>query len=89
MKNSLFVLCLLTLTSCAGLSHKPLPKTYVVQRERESLYVLDGNEEKTITSLGNLNHATMKFDGIYGYVLARDGYLSKIDTVTDQLIKKS
>lgn len=92
MKNNLPLifplLLLLLLTSCAGLTQKPLPKTYVVQRERESLYVLDGSEEKLIGSLGNLNHATMKFDGVYGYVLARDGYLSKVDTVTDQLVKK-
>jgi len=63
-------------------------KIYIVERERESLYVLDGVNEKTISDLGNLNHATMKFRGKYGYLLARDGYVSKIDTVTDTLVRK-
>jgi len=63
-------------------------KIYVVERERESLFVLDHGHEKIIKDLGNLNHATMKFDKGFGYVLARDGYIAKIDTEKDELVKK-
>lgn len=79
----------LTLFSC---STAPVSlngsKIYVVEREREALFVLDQGKEKIIKDLGNLNHATMKFDNGYGYVLARDGFISKINIDKDELVKK-
>lgn len=82
-------LLFLLLSACATqTSVNESAKIYVVEREREALFVLDGKTEKEIKDLGNLNHATMKFRGQYGYLLARDGYISKIDTVTDSLVKK-
>lgn len=80
----------LTLFSCSSssVSTSSNPKIYVVEREREALFVLDQGKEKIIKDLGNLNHATMKFDNGFGYVLARDGYISKINTQTDELVKK-
>lgn len=89
MKMSCVFLCLLALVGCSHVVQRPLDeKIYVVERERESVFVLDHGNEKHIRDLGNLNHATMKFVGDYGFVLARDGYLSKIDSKSDQLIKK-
>lgn len=89
--KKLFTLSLLAVlaTGCASKTVvQDNAKTYVVEREREALFVLDGKTEKEIKDLGNLNHATMKFRGKYGYLLARDGFISKIDTETDSLVKK-
>ena len=94
MKNKMFALFSITMLSilaaCSGHSVKSISaeKIYVVQRERESLKVKTMDGEKTIEDLGNLNHATMKFKWGSGFLLARNGYLSKIDIGTDQLIKK-
>ncbi len=78
------------IVSCSTLQKKSEEKVYVVEREREALTVI-GNEtsSKKISDLGNLNHATIKFKGNFAYVLARDGFLSKIDTKNDVLIKKA
>ena len=64
-------------------------KIYVVEREREALSVIeDGKIKGEIAGLGNLNHATVKFNGDFAYVVGRDGFLSKIDTKADRLIKR-
>jgi protein NirF len=79
------------LFSCSNLAvnHNTNEKIYVVERERESLSVINNQKEfTTIKDLGNLNHATLKFNGGFAYVLARDGYISKIDTANDSLVKK-
>ena len=89
MRNflSLIFLSLLTI-SCSSLTKPIDEKVYVVERERESLFVYDMENSKNITNLGNLNHATMKFKWGNGFLLARDGYLSKLDVIKDVLIKK-
>ena len=86
MKVFLFIL----FTSCSILGiEKNNDKIYVVEREREALTVIGGQKDATrIKDLGNLNHATMKFKDGFGYVLARDGFLSKIDMAKDLLVKK-
>lgn len=81
-------LSLILLSCSSGTIADKTEKIYVVERERESLYVLDHGNEKVIKDLGNLNHATMKFDNGFGYVLARDGYIAKIDIEKDELVKK-
>jgi len=64
-------------------------KLYVVERERESLAVIEDGEFKgEIKDLGNLNHSIVKTDGDYSYCIARNGYFSKIDNKSDRLIKK-
>lgn len=64
-------------------------KVYVIERERGSVAVIEGNKlGREIEDLGNLNHATLKFEGGYAYLISRDGFLSKLDTRTDTLIKK-
>lgn len=78
----------LFLSSCGHSTLNKDEKIYVVQRERESLQVISPNKIDKIEDLGNLNHATMKFKWGNGYLLARNGFLSKIDIVNDKLIKK-
>ena len=64
-------------------------KLYVVERERSSLAVVEnGRLVNRIEALGNMNHATVKFWRGYAYVISRDGYLSKIDTKRDELVKR-
>lgn len=91
MRAFLLFVILFAVTACSILkSEDRSEKIYVVERERESLSVIKNNKElQTIKGLGNLNHATMKFKDGFGYVLARDGFISKIDVVKDQLVKKT
>ncbi|MEP9410736.1 MAG: NirF protein [Candidatus Brocadia sp.] len=64
-------------------------KVYVVERERERLAVIEnGTLSGEIENLGNLNHATVKFNKNFMYVISRDGYLSQIDTVSNSLLKQ-
>lgn len=87
----IFILIFISnLIACANqkVDHLDGEKLYVVQRERESLTVKSDEFESTIGELGNLNHATMKFKWGHGFVLARNGYLSKIDIKNDKLLKK-
>ncbi len=64
-------------------------KIYVVEREREALSVIDNDKFKgRIENLGNLNHATLKFKGDFAYLISRDGFIAKIDTVKDKLLSK-
>ncbi|TVM04017.1 MAG: NirF protein [Candidatus Brocadia sp. WS118] len=62
-------------------------KVYVVERERERLAVIKNSIlSSEIGNLGNLNHATVKFNKNFMYVISRDGCLSKIDTGSDSLL---
>ena len=88
MKLILIVVSIILASSCSSIKKNSEDKVYVVERERESLFVLDNQNEKIIKDLGNLNHATMKFRGNFGYVLARDGSISKIDVTNDVVVKK-
>ncbi|ACO03006.1 MAG TPA: NirF protein [Persephonella sp.] len=64
-------------------------KLYVVERERGSLAVIqDGKFEGEIRDLGNLNHAIVKTDGDYSYVISRNGYFSKVDNRSDRVVRK-
>lgn len=90
MKRIIFLFIGALAISCSALQKNTTPeKVYVVEREREALTVIKNNtESEKISDLGNLNHATMKFRGDFAYVLARNGYISKIDTKNDVLVKK-
>lgn len=83
-----FLLGFLVLSSCANLKRIEHEKLYIVERESESLAVVSRESTKKISQLGNMNHATMKFHKGYGYILARDGFISKIDVNKDELVKK-
>jgi len=66
----------------------------VIEREAGSVLVIDAAQNHKllgrIEGLGVLHHASVSFsrDGRYGYVVSRDGYLSKIDLVELKLVKK-
>jgi protein NirF len=61
-------------------------KLYVVERERAAIAVIEvGKPIVELGDLGNMNHATVRFDGTYAYVISRDGYFSKIDTSSGKL----
>lgn len=62
---------------------------FVVERETGNLAVIKRDKlVGEIRGLGNLNHATLKFFKGYGYLISRDGYLSKIDPKNHKLLKK-
>ena len=64
-------------------------KVYVVERERGSVAVVEGDRLKSeVRDLGDLNHATIKFFNGNAYVVSRDGFLSRIDTRDDRLLGK-
>lgn len=63
-------------------------KIYVVERERGALAVIEEGKVKEIKNLGNTNHATLKFWRGHAYLISRDGFLSRIDTRRDRLVKK-
>ncbi|NUO08467.1 MAG: NirF protein [Candidatus Brocadia sp.] len=64
-------------------------KIYVVERERGRLAVIeDGALSGEIENLGNLNHATVKFNKNFMYVISRDGCLSQIDIRSDRLLRQ-
>ncbi|MDH4099581.1 MAG: protein nirF [Nitrospirota bacterium] len=65
----------------------------VVERESGSVLVFDSTKHEflgRITGLGNLKHATMVFsrDGSYAYVFQRDGWMSKLDLLSLELVKR-
>jgi len=66
----------------------------VVEREAGSVLVIDSSQDHKvlgrIKGLGVLHHASISFsrDGRYGYVISRDGFLSKIDLVKLKLVSK-
>ncbi|NPA33047.1 MAG: NirF protein [Aquificae bacterium] len=64
-------------------------EVFVVERETGRLAVIRNDKlVKEIQNLGNLNHATLKFNRDYGYLISRDGWLSQIDPKALKLVKK-
>ena len=83
-------LCLL-LAACAS---PPLRGTgdlgVVIERARGSVQIVEQRAMRSlgrVDGLGDLSHASVVFsrDGRYAYVFGRDGGLSKIDLLTQQL----
>ncbi|MES0337401.1 MAG: cytochrome D1 domain-containing protein [Candidatus Magnetobacterium sp. LHC-1] len=63
-------------------------KVFVVEREREALALIeDGKLLREISGVKNLNHATVKFHKGFLYVISRDGFLSKVDLGTYEVVK--
>lgn len=64
-------------------------KLFVVERESESLAVVDkGMTSGHITGMHNMNHGVVKFDGKDGYVISRDGYVVKFDPEKEVILKE-
>ncbi len=62
----------------------------MIQRERGAVSVIEDDRlKKEIKNLGNLNHAILKFFKGFAYVVSRDGFISRIDTSKDVLLKKT
>jgi protein NirF len=83
---------LLTGASAKGLNHltagKADEKIFVVERETNSLAVIEGGLPKShISGMHNMNHGVVKFDGKDGYVISRDGYVVKFDPENEKIIK--
>jgi protein NirF len=69
--------------------HSHAEKLYVVERERGALAVIEnGRLNGEIKNLGNMNHGIVKFAGDTAYVIGRDGFISKIDTTLDRVVKR-
>ena len=84
----------LVLTAC---SSSPLRGTgdlgLIVERAQGRVVVVDSSARTLlgrIDGLGDLSHASVVFsrDGRYGYVFGRDGGLSKVDLLTQQVVKR-
>jgi protein NirF len=64
-------------------------KLFVVERESESLAVIDqGMPKGSISGMHNMNHGVVKFDGKDGYVISRDGYIVKFDPENEKILKE-
>lgn len=86
MRKMFFLVAAYILTACSSMNGDQ--KIFVVQRDREAVFVLDGKKESEIVDLGNLNHATIKFENNFGYVLARNGYVTKFNAKTNEVVRK-
>ncbi|TXH86883.1 MAG: protein nirF [Rhodoferax sp.] len=65
----------------------------VIERAIGQVKVVDSSARSivgTVVGLGDLSHASVVFsrDGRYAYVFGRDGGLSKVDLLTQQLVKR-
>jgi protein NirF len=64
-------------------------KLFVVERSDSALSIIENHELKgRIDNLRNFNHAVVKFHGLEGYVITRDGFVIKFDPVNDRKIKE-
>jgi len=84
LEISLFAFVSVFFVSCYSNS-APGRRLFVVERQSGHLAVIDDESEITarISLKGNLRHASMVFDPDlrYGYIVARDGIVSKIDLI--------
>ena len=88
---------LAVVTACAGTGDTPTPLRatgglgVVIERASGQVAIVDRLESRVlarVAGLGDLSHASVVFspDQRYAYVFGRDGGLSKIDLLTDQLV---
>ena len=64
-------------------------KLFVVERESSSLAIIEkGLTRGHLTSMHNMNHGVVKFDGKDGYVISRDGWVVKFDPITEKKVKE-
>lgn len=69
--------------------HIRAEKLYIVERDRSRLSVLEGGKKiGKIEGLGKLHHATVKFHRGFGYIISRDGILSKIHLGENRVVKQ-
>ena len=64
-------------------------KLFVVERESESLAVIDqGMPKGSISGMHNMNHGVVKFYDKDGYVISRDGYIAKFDPESEKILEE-
>jgi len=64
-------------------------KIFVVERESESIAVINkGLTQSHMTSMHNMNHGIIKFDGADGYLISRDGYVVRFDPVSEKVLNE-
>ncbi len=61
---------------------------FVVERERQAVAVIEGDNIFHIKDVGNTNHATVKFFRSKAYLISRDGFLTEIDPLSKKVTKK-
>jgi protein NirF len=85
--NRLFLSALLALSFYT--SSNAHEKIFVVERESESLAVIEGGLPRAhIEHVHNMNHGVVKFYGQDGYLISRDGYIVKFDPASEKILKE-
>jgi protein NirF len=80
-----FVTAFLLGTIILGATMEAKEKFFVVERESESVAVIeDGLVKRYMEHMHNMNHGVIKFDGDDGYLISRDGYVVKFDPKTEK-----
>jgi len=61
-------------------------KLFIIERETNSVAIIE-NEKKVskMQNLGNTNHSLIKFDKDKGFIISRDGYIIKFDSLSQKI----
>ena len=93
--RKLLIILILMISGCAN--HLPLRGTgdlaVIVEREAASILIVDTTRQtviKRVNGFGDLSHASVVFsrDARYAYVFGRDGGLTKVDLLTQSIVKR-
>ncbi len=100
MRKSVFVISLFTFVGLCGCASAPAPALrgtgdlgIVIERATGRVSVVDTTARKRIgqvEGLGDLSHAHAVFsrDGRYAYIFGRDGGLTKVDLLTQTIVRR-
>ena len=98
LKNHTLKLLIVLTFMINGCVNQPLLRgtgdlAVIIEREDASILVADTTQQniiKRITGFGDLSHASVVFsrDARYAYVFGRDGGLSKVDLLTQKIVKR-
>ncbi|MEJ2417496.1 MAG: cytochrome D1 domain-containing protein [Exilibacterium sp.] len=95
-RQGLVLLICYLLSACSSLSSSPRATGdlgLIIERASGKVQLIDTSSAKsyaTIGNLGDLSHASVVYsrDQRYAYIFARDGGLSKVDLLTEKLIRR-
>ncbi|WP_304439960.1 cytochrome D1 domain-containing protein, partial [Oleiphilus sp. HI0061] len=98
IKSLAVALLSISLGACTCLHTQTEPRAtgdmgVIIERATGSVKIIDTSDKKPVGSidqLGDLSHASVVFsrDERYAYVFGRDGGLSKIDILTEEISKR-
>jgi len=81
------LLSLITTATLFGGNPSSKEKIFVVERESESLAVINqGLVKSHMKNMHNMNHGIIKFDGKDGYLISRDGYVVQFDPESEKVL---